>query len=62
MKNLLLLPFLLLVSAAAQEADSIDAPNKDAVYQRPFILQGERGSLAAAVGGYVMVSGNSVLY
>ncbi|MBK6622624.1 MAG: hypothetical protein IPG32_17780 [Saprospirales bacterium] len=58
-KLILLLPFLLLlVSAAAQEADSIDAPNKDAVYQRPFILQGERGSLAAAVGGYVEANTN----
>jgi len=39
--------------AAGQETDSLSKTNKDAVYQRPFILQGGQGSLTAAVGGYL---------
>ena len=41
-------PFLL-----AQEIDSIEVTNKDALYTRPFIFEGQKGNLTAAVGGYL---------
>ena len=48
--------FLLATSLAAQQNDTL--PNKDAIFHRPFILEGERGNLTAAVGGYLEANTN----
>lgn len=42
----------------AQDVDSLNLTNKDAVYQRPFIFEGQRGNLSAAVGGYLEANTN----
>lgn len=42
----------------AQNADSLNTTNKDAVYQRPFIFEGQKGNLTAAVGGYLEANTN----
>ena len=42
----------------AQDVDSLNHTNKDAVYQRPFIFEGQTGNLTAAVGGYLEANTN----
>lgn len=54
---LLFINLILFSVLNAQETDTLATTNKDAVYQRPFVLQGEKGMITAAVGGYL--EGNS---
>ena len=42
----------------AQDVDSLNLTNKDAVYQRPFMFEGQTGNLTAAVGGYLEANTN----
>lgn len=49
---LLLFVFLISVQIAFAQYDSSQT-NKDAIYNRPFVLKGETGKVTTAIGGYV---------
>ncbi len=55
--SILLFWTILIQCLGAQTPDSLGA-NKDAVYQRPFIFEGQKGNLTAAVGGYLEANTN----
>ena len=60
MKSIFLLVLGLMISQflIAQNPDSLEITNKDALYQRPFIYEGQSANLTAAVGGYLEANTN----
>ena len=60
MKPIFILLLLSMTSQwlAAQDVDTLNLTNKDAVYQRPFIYEEQRSNLSAAVGGYLEANTN----
>ena len=56
----LLLCLVLVENINAQTADSSYTTNKDAVFLRPFIFEGQQGGLTAAVGGYLEANTNYI--